>query len=241
MRRVILAIAATAVGLVLLLTFKTSTQPAASGSAPAAALGRPTPGSAGSASGAGTAGAGTGRTAGTVTGAAWPTIYGPVQVRITVSGGRISAVTATEYPDGLPRDAQINAYAIPKLNAEALTAGSAHIDTVSGATYTSQGYVGSLQNALDKAGRGKLQAAAATSAGSARRPMAVNRYGSWRSDTSRSAGWAYLCAFSSASAVLVPPAATALIVIRALLTRTPQYRLATGRSMAGKRVRISVP
>lgn len=57
-----------------------------------------------------------------------------------------------EYPLDTPRDQQINAYAIPRLNAEAVTAGSAHIDTVSGATYTSQGYVGSLQSALDKAG-----------------------------------------------------------------------------------------
>jgi uncharacterized protein with FMN-binding domain len=154
MRRVILAIAATAVGLVLLLTFKTSTQPAASGSAPSAALGSPTPGAAGTgqAGGAGTAGAGAGSAAGTVTGAAWPTIYGPVQVRITVSGGRITAVKATEYPTGTPRDAQINAHAIPVLNAETLKAGSARIDTVSGATYTTQGYQGSLQNALDKAG-----------------------------------------------------------------------------------------
>jgi uncharacterized protein with FMN-binding domain len=152
MRRVILAIAATAVGLVLLLTFKTSTQPAASGSAPAAALGSPTPGNADKAGGSGAASTGTGSAAGTVTGAAWPTIYGPVQVRITVSGGRITAVKATEYPTGTPLDQQINAHAIPVLNAETLKAGSAHIDTVTGATYTTQGYKGSLQNALDKAG-----------------------------------------------------------------------------------------
>jgi uncharacterized protein with FMN-binding domain len=49
-------------------------------------------------------------------------------------------------------DVQINAFAIPKLNSEAVAAGGAKIDTVSGATYTSQGYLGSLQNALDKAG-----------------------------------------------------------------------------------------
>lgn len=152
MRRVILAIAATAVGLVLLLTFKTSTQPTASGSAPAAALGSPTPGGAGRASGAGAASAGTGSAVGTVTGAAWPTIYGPVQVRITVSGARITAVKATEYPTGTPLDQQINAHAIPVLNAETLKAGNAHIDAVTGATYTTQGYKGSLQNALDKAG-----------------------------------------------------------------------------------------
>ena len=87
-----------------------------------------------------------------MTGAAWPTIYGPVQVRITVAGGRITAATAVEYPSGTPRDEQINAYAIPQLNQEAVAAGSAHIDTVSGATYTSGGYIGSLQNALDKTG-----------------------------------------------------------------------------------------
>jgi uncharacterized protein with FMN-binding domain len=166
MRRVILAICATAVGLVLLLTFKTHTQSGVPGPAPAAALGTPTPGS--GAAGNGTAGASASAASGsaapanstsaksgaakTVTGAAWPTIYGPVQVRITVTGGKVTAVAATEYPEETPRDYQINSFAIPQLNSEALAAGSAKIDTVSGATYTSGGYVGSLQNALDKAG-----------------------------------------------------------------------------------------
>jgi uncharacterized protein with FMN-binding domain len=175
LRRVILAICATAVALVLLLSFKSHTQSAAPGSSPAAALGSPTPGgadttpSAGSTGSAGTASPGgsagsPGSSAGsasggtaqsgaakTVTGAAWPTVYGPVQVKITVSGGKITAAAATEYPTDTPRDAQINAFAIPQLNAEAVAAGSAQIDAVSGATYTSQGYLGSLQNALDKA------------------------------------------------------------------------------------------
>jgi uncharacterized protein with FMN-binding domain len=57
-----------------------------------------------------------------------------------------------EYPTDTPRDYQINSFAIPQLNSEAVAAGSAHIDAVSGATYTSQGYLGSLQSALDKAG-----------------------------------------------------------------------------------------
>jgi uncharacterized protein with FMN-binding domain len=87
-----------------------------------------------------------------VTGAAWPTVYGPVQVKITVAGGRVTAAAALEYPTETPRDQQINAYAIPRLNQEAVAAGSARIDTVSGATYTSGGYIGSLQNALDRAG-----------------------------------------------------------------------------------------
>jgi uncharacterized protein with FMN-binding domain len=87
----------------------------------------------------------------TVTGAAANTIYGPVQVQITVKSGRVTASTAVTYPQGTPRDAQINAFAIPELNREAVSAGSAKIDMVSGATYTSQGYVTSLQSALDQA------------------------------------------------------------------------------------------
>ena len=159
MRRVILAICATAAGLVLLLTFKTHTQTAAPGASPAAALGSPSPGTSGAGGSAGAAapassteGTQAAGPAKTVTGAAWPTIYGPVQVKVTVKAGKVTAVTAVEYPTGTPRDEQINAFAIPQLNSEALAAGSAKIDTVSGATYTSGGYVGSLQNALDKAG-----------------------------------------------------------------------------------------
>ena len=162
MRRAILAICATAVGLVLLLSFKTHTQSAAPVTSPAAALGSPTPGTSAAGTGAAPAASGSAAPANstsaksgaakTVTGAAWPTIYGPVQVRITVTGGKVTAVAATEYPEETPRDYQINSFAIPQLNSEALAAGSAKIDTVSGATYTSGGYVGSLQNALDKAG-----------------------------------------------------------------------------------------
>lgn len=55
-------------------------------------------------------------------------------------------------PENTPRDQQINAYAIPVLNSEAVAAGSARIDAVSGATYTSGGYITSLQSAIDKAG-----------------------------------------------------------------------------------------
>jgi uncharacterized protein with FMN-binding domain len=164
LRRVILAICATAAGLVLLLSFKTHTQ-SGIGSSPAAALGTPTPGTGGTATTApsasatkaasgtskSTSAASTGSsTTKTVTGEAWPTIYGPVQVRVTVKDGKVTAVTATEYPEDTPRDYQINSFAIPQLNSEAVAAGSASIDSVSGATYTSQGYIGSLQNALDQ-------------------------------------------------------------------------------------------
>jgi uncharacterized protein with FMN-binding domain len=159
MRRVIVAIVTTAAALVLLLSFKTHTQSPAPGNSPAAALGSPPPGggtgssagnrSAGAASPAGSSPA-AGGAARTVTGEAFQTIYGPVQVQITVVGGRIAKATALKYPQGTPRDQQINAFAIPQLDQEAVAADSAKIDAVSGATYTSGGYVGSLQNALDQ-------------------------------------------------------------------------------------------
>jgi hypothetical protein len=153
MRRVILAIVSTVVGLVLLLTFKTHST-SGTGSPPAA-IGTPSAGGPSGASGSGggsDAGGGTG-TAGatTVTGAAASTIYGPVQVQIMVKGGKVTAAKAVEYPQDTPRDSQINAFAIPVLDREAVSVGSDKIDMVSGATYTSQGYLTSLQNALDQA------------------------------------------------------------------------------------------
>jgi uncharacterized protein with FMN-binding domain len=75
-----------------------------------------------------------------------------VQVRITVSGGKVTAVDVVEYPDSNGRDQEINARALPVLVQETLQAQSAKIDMVSGATYTSDGYLTSLQSALDQAG-----------------------------------------------------------------------------------------
>jgi len=87
----------------------------------------------------------------TVTGSVAQTQYGPVQVRITVAGGKITKAEAVQAPKGGLSD-QKTALAIPKLNQEAVAAGSAKIDSVSGATYTSSGYQQSLQSALDQAG-----------------------------------------------------------------------------------------
>ncbi|MFF8930711.1 FMN-binding protein [Streptomyces longwoodensis] len=87
----------------------------------------------------------------TVTGAVAQTQYGPVQVRVTVSGGRITAAEAVQAPKGGESDRK-TALAVPRLNREAVAAGSADIDSVSGATYTSEGYKKSLQSALDQAG-----------------------------------------------------------------------------------------
>ncbi|MEV7324435.1 FMN-binding protein [Streptomyces sp. NPDC093970] len=87
----------------------------------------------------------------TVTGQVAQTQYGPVQVRITVSGGKITKAEAVQAPSGGTSD-QKTALSVPKLNQEAVAAGSANIDSVSGATYTSTGYKQSLQSALDQAG-----------------------------------------------------------------------------------------
>ena len=89
---------------------------------------------------------------GTFTGASANTVYGPVQVQITVSNGKITNATALVYPTGSFRDQQINQQAIPYLIQETLAAQSANIQGVGGASYTSQGWVGSLQSALAKAG-----------------------------------------------------------------------------------------
>jgi uncharacterized protein with FMN-binding domain len=86
-----------------------------------------------------------------VNGASVPTRYGPVQVRLTIRNGRIVTATAIDYPSSGGRDREINSYAIPQLERETIAAQSAQLDTVSGATYTSDGYRGSLQAALDAA------------------------------------------------------------------------------------------
>jgi uncharacterized protein with FMN-binding domain len=89
----------------------------------------------------------------TVNGSAIDTMYGPVQVQVTVRGARIVSAQAIDYPQGGGRDQEINSVAIPQLNQETMQAQSARIDTVSGATYTSDGYRRSLQSALDAAHR----------------------------------------------------------------------------------------
>lgn len=85
----------------------------------------------------------------TIDGATVNTTYGPVQVRITETNGRLTNVTPLQLPNDNPQSQQIAAYAAPMLRSEALKAGNAHIDAISGASYDSQGYAQSLQSALD--------------------------------------------------------------------------------------------
>lgn len=89
---------------------------------------------------------------GTFTGTAAETRYGPVQVRVTVSGGKLTDVQALQLTNRDGRSVAISQQAAPILRQEALQAQSARIQAVSGATYTSEGYTTSLQSALDQAG-----------------------------------------------------------------------------------------
>jgi uncharacterized protein with FMN-binding domain len=155
MRRIVVAVMGTISGLVLLFCYHTSrnegstTVAAAPASGGAAASG--SSGSSGSSGAAPEAAPGSGAVSGTYTGSSVMTRWGAVQVQITVAGGKITAVEAVEYPQENPRDRQINVYALPVLAQEATQAQSADIDTVSGATVTSEGYIQSLQSAIDQA------------------------------------------------------------------------------------------
>lgn len=80
------------------------------------------------------------------------TQYGAVQVQVTIAGHTITDVTALAYPNGGGRDQEINSYAVPTLQNQVLKAQSARVQGVSGATYTTQGFLASVQSALDAAG-----------------------------------------------------------------------------------------
>jgi uncharacterized protein with FMN-binding domain len=96
-----------------------------------------------------------------VDGAVFNNKWGDVQVEATFApDGTLLAVTTlqTPYRDG--KSVRINDRAVPQLNSEALTAQSANVDTVSGATYTSNDYRRSLQSAIDTARTAGLTAIA---------------------------------------------------------------------------------
>ena len=105
-------------------------------------------GSTGSTS-AGTGAASSGGT--TYTGSTVQTQFGPVQVEIVVAGSKITDVKALQLTDQGGRSAQISNYAAPILRQEVLAAQSAKVNSVGGATYTSDAYLSSLQSALDQA------------------------------------------------------------------------------------------
>jgi uncharacterized protein with FMN-binding domain len=160
MRRVILAVTGTIAGLVALLSFKSHVP-----SAPVAAT---TGGTGGTSSSSSSASGGgqtevvpgafpqgsiarnlpAGETA--VDGKVASTSYGPVQIQLIKRAGKIVKVAVLVQPTNTLHDVQIGEFAFPKLISETLAAQNGKIDAVSGATYTSAGYIRSLQSALDK-------------------------------------------------------------------------------------------
>ena len=130
MRRAILAVTATVAGLVALLSFKTHSGSERTVATPQQPASLP-PGER------------------AITGTVANTVYGPVQVQVVVKATRIVKVSILEQPASTEHDLQIGQIAFPRLIGETITAQSARIDTVSGATYTSGGYIQSLQSALD--------------------------------------------------------------------------------------------
>jgi uncharacterized protein with FMN-binding domain len=140
MRRAPIVISATVFGTAAVLGFhphkaalKAATTAPASGSS----------GSPGSSGGSGTK---------TALGDPMSTRYGPAQVRVTVSNGKIVKVEAVQLQSGDPKSAAISSYAEPILRQSVLAKQTAAVDAVSGATYTSLSYEASLQSALDKLG-----------------------------------------------------------------------------------------
>ena len=91
-------------------------------------------------------------TSGTYKGETIQTRWGPVQVQITVSNGKIADISTLQYPNGDRRSQMISSQVIPWLQQEALQAQSANISGIGGATYTSGGFINSLASALQKAG-----------------------------------------------------------------------------------------
>jgi uncharacterized protein with FMN-binding domain len=89
---------------------------------------------------------------GTYTGTDENAYYGRVQVQITIAGSQITAVKVLDYPQDRRTSRYINSQALPLLKQEVIAADSANIDTISGATLTSEAYIRSLANALGKAG-----------------------------------------------------------------------------------------
>ncbi|MFF3625004.1 FMN-binding protein [Streptomyces sp. NPDC002467] len=150
MRRAVLATTGISTVVVSLLALKPHQSPALVGMPPRSPTASPSPRTPGTSS-PGTSDPGASTTTGTFTGDPIDTRYGTVQVAAHLSHGKIISVTVLRAPDRRGRDRQISSYALPRLTQEAIGAQSAHIDAVSGASYTSRGYVESLQSALDRA------------------------------------------------------------------------------------------
>jgi uncharacterized protein with FMN-binding domain len=161
MRKIAIGLMSTLSGLVLLFSYHTSTN---SGTALASTdqasssddSASSDDSSSGSSSGSSSdsssdSSSGSSSSSGTFTGDAVMTRWGVVQVEITVENGKITKSEAVQYPQENHKDVEINSYAVPILNDNAVAAQSADLDAISGATVTTDGYVQSLQSAIDQA------------------------------------------------------------------------------------------
>jgi uncharacterized protein with FMN-binding domain len=88
---------------------------------------------------------------GSYTGAEADAQWGLVQVKITIQNGKLTNVQFLEYPNHRDRSVEINNYAMPQLTSEAISAQSAQVDVISGATDTSEAFIQSLGDALSQA------------------------------------------------------------------------------------------
>lgn len=162
MKRILFAVTGTVLGLVGLLSFKSKSPIASSAALPSGSASTPTASSAAQTPGTSSTAkrktptkstsSSAAATAKEYTGQAVQTPYGVVQVAVKATGRHIDSVRFVQLTAYDGRSQQINSYAAPTLIQETLSAQSAQIDGVSGATYTSDGYAQSLQSALDQAG-----------------------------------------------------------------------------------------
>ena len=165
--RAAVTLAATAIGVVLLFSFRTppaaaiatlspsSTSSSTSTPSPTATpSGAPPSGGASptpTATATATPRPASGLKSGSFTGQTYTNPYGNVQVQVVISGGKITSVKTIQYPNGHQQSVFINSQALPLLEQEVLQAQSARINIIGGATFTSQGYAQSVQSALDAA------------------------------------------------------------------------------------------
>jgi len=156
MKRATTTSVATLVGLFWVLTFKVTPHQAAPFAGHSTPSGQPVPSASAPAPSTATTNTppptpANHATDGNFTGSDVQTIYGDVQVRIVVSGGRVTDVKALKLPNDRARSAEISQYAGPALRLEVIQAQSANVDIISGATFTSQAYAESLSYAFQQA------------------------------------------------------------------------------------------
>jgi len=154
-----LAVVATVICIALMASFKTPNvtnthpagQPVAVGSPPPSSDSTSSSSDTSSSSSSSSTSSGSGLRDGSYDGQDFPNEFGDVQVRVVVKGGRITDVQPLQMPSDRERSALISQEAGPMLHDEVIQAQSAQIDTIGGATFTSESYAQSVQSALDKA------------------------------------------------------------------------------------------